>query len=608
MNKASIIWRPYFFKGGDMTDKHSVPGTFGKYSHRSLIWGKQQMVGAGTQLTAQTGMRVLSSGGNAVDAAVATAFTAGVLEPTAHYTLGGEVAFLFYDAAEDKVRSIVGQGWAPKQATIKFYNDNFGEIPSGALSTTVPGVISALLSMLKLYGTLSFEEVVKDALNFSQKGFPAYQFFSRAINTDERLQNIKKFKTTSDIFLPNGEPPKIGSMFVQEDLYKSLALMVDAEKRVIENNGTREEGIDAARDVYYKGEIASQLVSALVDLGAPYTLEDFEQYESPEEEPIKVDYREYTIYTNQTWTQGITLLQALKILEGFDLRSLGHNSAEVIHLQVEALKLAFADREKYVGDPAFVDVPVEELLSEEYCSMRRKLIDHNVARAQYGPGDPINLIAEISSEPLTQTPSYESPVFSEDGTTYLATIDSKGNMVSATPSSFAALTQGSVMGETGIIVNCRGCYFWLDPENPNCIDGHKRPRTTPCTFIIMKNEKPYMTLGTPGGDSQPQSNLQVFSNIADFGMDTQEAVEAPRYCGYSFPRSPWPHREFPYRLDLESRIDPEVISDLGKKGHKVEAIGPWGVRNGFTPLMIDPDSGVYCGGADPRKESVVLGW
>ena len=168
MNKASIIWRPYFFKGGDMTDKHSVPGTFGKYSHRSLIWGKQQMVGAGTQLTAQTGMRVLSSGGNAVDAAVATAFTAGVLEPTAHYTLGGEVAFLFYDAAEDKVRSIVGQGWAPKQATIKFYNDNFGEIPSGALSTTVPGVISALLSMLKLYGTLSFEEVVKAALNFSQ--------------------------------------------------------------------------------------------------------------------------------------------------------------------------------------------------------------------------------------------------------------------------------------------------------------------------------------------------------------------------------------------------------------------------------------------------------
>ena len=317
MNKASIIWRPYFFKGGDMTDKHSVPGTFGKYSHRSLIWGKQQMVGAGTQLTAQTGMRVLSSGGNAVDAAVATAFTAGVLEPTAHYTLGGEVAFLFYDAAEDKVRSIVGQGWAPKQATIKFYNDNFGEIPSGALSTTVPGVISALLSMLKLYGTLSFEEVVEDALNFSQKGFPAYQFFSRAINTDERLQNIKKFKTTSDIFLPNGEPPKIGSMFVQEDLYKSLALMVDAEQRVIENNGTREEGIDAARDVYYKGEIASQLVSALVDLGAPYTLEDFEQYESPEEEPIKVDYREYTIYTNQTWTQGITLLQALKILRCF---------------------------------------------------------------------------------------------------------------------------------------------------------------------------------------------------------------------------------------------------------------------------------------------------
>ena len=591
-----------------MTNTHSVSGTYGRYSHRSLIWGKHQMVGAGTQLTAQTGMRVLNSGGNAVDAAVAGALTAGVLEPTAHYTLGGEVAFLFYDAAEDRVRSIVGQGWAPKQATIEYYNKNFGEIPAGALSTTVPGVISALLTMLKLYGTFSFEDVVMDALTFSGKGFPAYQLFSRAINTEERLKNIKKFKTTSDVFLPGGAPPEIGSMFVQENLYKSLNLMVEAERTALKHGDSREEAIQAARDVYYKGEIASQLVDALVDLGAPYTLEDFSSYESPEEEPIKVDYREYTIYTNQTWTQGITLLQALKILEGFDLNSVGHNSAHTIHLQVEALKLAFADREKYVGDPAFVKVPVKELLSEEYCALRRQLIDLNVARAQYGPGDPINMIDEIVTDSTIPDVSYEAPVFSEDGTTYLATIDAMGNMVSATPSSFAALTQGSVMGDTGIIVNCRGCYFWLDPENPNCIDGHKRPRTTPCTFIIMKNGNPYMTLGTPGGDSQPQSNLQVFSNIVDFGMDIQEAVEAPRYCGYSFPRSPWPHREFPYRLDLENRIDPEVISELDEKGHKTEAIAPWGVRNGFTPLMIDPDSGVYCGGADPRKESVVLGW
>lgn len=591
-----------------MADTHMIPGTYGTYSHRPLVWGKNQMVGAGTQLTAQTGMRILSAGGNAVDAAVAGALAAGVMEPTAHYTLGGEVAFLFYDAANSKVRSIVGQGWAPMNATIEFYNQNFGEIPSGALSTTVPGVISALLSMLKLYGTMSFNEVVSDALNFAENGFPAYQLFSRSINSEERLSNIRKHKSTSDIFLPNGAPPEIGSMFVQENLARSLKLMVDAELSALKDGKSRENSIDCARDVYYKGDIAKALVKALVDHGAPYTLEDFSTYESPEEEPIKVNYRGYTIYTNQTWTQGITLLQTLKILEGFDLKSLGHNSANSIHIQVEALKLAFADRERYVGDPGFVNVPVEELLSEEYCALRRTLIDPNVARAHYGPGDPVNLICELTEESNISDVSYEPPVFSEDGTTYLATIDSLGNMVSATPSSFAALTQGAVMGETGIIVNCRGCYFWLDPENPNCIDGHKRPRTTPCTFIIMKGDKPYMTLGTPGGDSQPQSNLQVFTNIIDFEMDIQEAVEAPRYCGYSFPRSPWPHREFANRLDLESRINPEVIAVLGDKGHKVDAIAPWGVRNGFTPLMIDPITGVYCGGADPRKESVVLGW
>jgi gamma-glutamyltranspeptidase/glutathione hydrolase len=593
-----------------MSNSVNVPGTYGPYSHRPIIWGLNQMVGAGTQLTAQTGMRIMNKGGNAVDAAVASALTAGVLEPTAHYTLGGEVAFLFYDAENKVVRSIVGQGWAPKKATVDYFMENFGEIPAGVLSTTVPGVISALLKMLKLYGTMSFHEVVADALNFAQNGFPSYQLFSRAISSDERMKNINKYPETAKVFLPDGKPPEIGDLFIQKDLYRTLSLMEQEERNKLDNKASREEAIDAARDVYYKGDVAKRMVDALVALGAPYTYEDFSEYESPEEDPISVQYRGYTIYTNQTWTQGITLLQALKILEGFDLGKMGHNSAEAIHVQVEALKLAFADREKYVGDPYFVNVPVKELLSEEYCALRRKLIHASVACASYPPGDPINLLPVIDN--YTDNSAFNNsdtqPVFSEDGTTYLATIDSKGNMVSATPSSFSALAQGMILGDTGILINCRGCYFWLDPENPNCIEGHKRPRTTPCTFIILKDNKPYMTLGTPGGDSQPQSNLQVFTNIVDFGLDVQEAVEAPRYTGYSFPRSPWPHKEFPNRLDLEGRISDDVLDELKAKGHIAEAIGPWGVRNGFTPLMINESNGVYLGGADPRKESVVLGW
>jgi gamma-glutamyltranspeptidase/glutathione hydrolase len=303
------------------------------------------------------------------------------------------------------------------------------------------------------------------------------------------------------------------------------------------------------------------------------------------------------------------LLQALNILEGYDLAALGHNSPQAIHLQVEALKLAFADREAYVGDPAHVDVPVEGLLSREYAALRRDLIDLNQAQAVYPPGDPRKMLAVAPDyRPQSTAPTLEPVGGDADGTTYLATVDTQGNMVSATPSSFAGLAQGMILGDTGILINCRGCYFWLDPDNPNVLAPHKRPRTTPCTFIVLKQGQPCMTLGTPGGDSQPQSCLQVFTNIVDFGLNVQEAVEAPRFCGSSFPQSPWPHRVHPNRLQVEARLSQTVIEALSARGHRVEVVGPWGIRNGFTPILVNPETGVYHGGADPRKESVMLGW
>jgi gamma-glutamyltranspeptidase/glutathione hydrolase len=271
--------------------------------------------------------------------------------------------------------------------------------------------------------------------------------------------------------------------------------------------------------------------------------------------------------------------------------------------------LAFADRERYVGDPAHVDVPVDGLLSKAYAALRRSLIDPNVARAVYPPGDPRKMLTVAQDyQPQRVEPELTSVGGEADGTTYLATVDAQGNMVSATPSSFAALAQGMILGDTGILINCRGCYFWLDPDNPNAIAPHKRPRTTPCTFIMLKNGQPYLTLGTPGGDSQPQSNLQVLTNIVDFGFNVQDAVEAPRFCGYSFPLSPWPHRTYPNRLEVEGRVSQEVIEALQARGHRVEIVEPWGIRNGFAPILVNPETGVYHGGADPRKESVMLGW
>ena len=586
-----------------------TPGPYGEYSHRPMVWGTRGMVGGGTQLTAQTGMRILWQGGNAVDAAVASALAAGVMEPTAHYSLGGEVAFLFYDRASQAVRSVVGQGWAPQAATIDHYMSQWGEIPSGVLSTTVPGVISALLAMLAEYGAMSFNQVVESALDFAANGFPAYQLLSRAIGSQDRMTNLQKYPDSARIYLPNGRPPVLGRMFFQKDLGRTLSLMAQAEAKALAEGKTRQVGIQAARDVFYRGDPARRMVESLKYLGGLYTYEDFAEYESPLEEPISTTYRGYQIFTNRTWTQGITLLQTLNILEGFDLAALGHNSPPAIHLQVEALKLAFADREQYTGDPAFVDVPLDGLLSKEYAALRRGLISPDQAEAEYPPGDPLQMLAVASGYRRKDAAQVLDSVGGDsDGTTYLSTVDSAGNMVSATPSSFAGLAQGMILGDTGILINTRGCYFWLDPDNPNAIAPHKRPRTTPCTFIILKDGQPFMTLGTPGGDSQPQCNLQVFNNLVDFGMNVQESVEAPRFCGYSFPRSPWPHREYPNRLEIEGRIPKDLVDSLSDLGHQMEVVGPWAVRNGFAPIIVDTEAGVYHGGADPRKESVMLGW
>jgi gamma-glutamyltranspeptidase/glutathione hydrolase len=586
-----------------------TPGPQGEFAHRPIIWGTRGMVGGGTQLTAQTGIRILWQGGNAVDAAVAAAFAAGVLEPSAHYSLGGEVACLFYDRSSQQVRSVVGQGWAPRAATAEHYLATWREIPSGILSTTVPGVVSALLTMLSHYGTMSFRQVVESALSFARDGFPTYQLLHRTIGSADRLANLRQYPDSARIYLPNGKPPALGSRFMQPDLGRTLALMVEAEQQALGQGQSREIALQAARDVFYKGDVARRMVRALRDLGGVYTYDDFAEYTSPLEEPLSTTYRGYELFTNRTWSQGITLLQTLNILEGYDLAAMGHNSSQAIHVQVEALKLAFADRERYVGDPAHVEVPVDGLLSMEYAALRRGLIDPNQAQAAYPPGDPRKMLAVAPDyRPQQVAPSLEPVAGDADGTTYLATVDVQGNMVSATPSSFAGLTQGMILGDTGILINCRGCYFWLDADNPNVLAPHKRPRTTPCTFIVLKQGQPFMTLGTPGGDSQPQSCLQVFTNIVDFGLNVQEAVEAPRFCGASFPQSPWPHRTYPNRLEVEGRFSPALVEALNARGHRVEVVGPWGIRNGFAPILVNSETGVYHGGADPRKESVMLGW
>ncbi|MCZ6681391.1 MAG: gamma-glutamyltransferase, partial [Candidatus Poribacteria bacterium] len=243
-----------------------------------------------------------------------------------------------------------------------------------------------------------------------------------------------------------------------------------------------------------------------------------------------------------------------------------------------------------------------------YAALRRSILNTDTAQATYPPGDPRGMQAVADGQPASERSLTLHPPSDPDGTTHLAVVDVFGNMVSATPSTFAGLSQGMVLGDTGIMINCRGCYFWLAPDTPNALAPRKRPRTTPCTFIVLKEGHPLMTLGTPGGDSQAQSSLQVFTNIVDFQLNVQEAVAAPRFCSLSFPQSPWPHGVAPNRLVLEGRISPEVAARLKNKGHLVEITGAWGIINGFAPILVNAACGVYQGGADPRRETAMLGW
>ena len=282
--------------------------------------------------------------------------------------------------------------------------------------------------MLAEYGTMRFGQVAKDALALAVEGFASYQLFCQTLATPERVANLKKYPASARVFLPDGVPPKLGCIFRQPDLGHTLSLMVQAEEKALDCGKSREVAIQAARDVFYKGNIARRMVDALQALGGLYTLDDFAEYSSSLEEPISTTYRGYEIYTNRTWTQGIVLLQTLNILESYDRASLGHNRSQAMHLQVEALKLAFADRERYAGDPSFVDVPVEGLLSKRYAALRRSILNTDTAQATYPPGDPRRMRAVADGQPAFERSLTPHPPSDPDGTTHLAVVDVFGNM------------------------------------------------------------------------------------------------------------------------------------------------------------------------------------
>jgi gamma-glutamyltranspeptidase/glutathione hydrolase len=571
---------------------------------RPVIRGRHAAVASMKAEATEAARRILDAGGNAFDAAVAGQAALGVTDFSLN-GVGSDAVLLVYDAREKKVYSINAEPRAPKLATIEWYQkNNGGKIPEsdGLLSGGIPGVVDAWYILLDRWGTMSFEQVLQPAIDLAENGFPLSERGAGYIAGDTK---ILKYPTTTKIYLPNGHAPKAGEILRNPDLARTLKKLVEAEKE--KRSSSRHEGLKAARDRFYKGDIAHDLAVFSEANGGLFRYEDFAEYTAKVEDPISINYRGYQVYKNPSASQGPTELFALNLLEGYDLKALGHNSADFLHTSVEAVKLAMADREKYLGDMDFIKIPYAGLLSKDYARDRRKLIDPAKASLDLRPGDPEKFSANSPELDRPVHPELNGHASHVGDTSYIAVIDKDRNMVSFEPSLHELFGTGVVMGDTGILFNCRGDYYSLIRGEANALEPGKRPRSTLQSTLIMKDGQPYGILGSPGGDDQTMRTMQTLINMVDFGMNIQQAIEAPRWSSRSFPASPFPHTMYPGDMSVEARIPEPVRQSLIAKGHKLRVAPPWSLGSNGG-IIIDSSTGVLSAGADPRVDAYAWAW
>jgi gamma-glutamyltranspeptidase/glutathione hydrolase len=563
------------------------------------VRGTREMVGAANNFEVEAGFRLLTQGGNAVDAAVAATLAASVTEQS-RFGIGGEMPMLIKMKGKPPV-AVSGVGVAPALATVEFYRNRKPEpwedpnrmppIPSqGILAATVPGVFDGLMLALEKYGTRSFADVAAPAIEYAD-GFPLGEEFAAFIRNNRAL--LALWPASQAFFLPNGEPPARAEIFRQPALAKTLRSLVLVEKKT---RGDRARKIRAVRDHFYQGPLARQIAEFSENNGGLIRFADMQAFHAEIDEPRSVTYRGYTIVKPGFWTQGPVMLQALNLLEGFDLKAMGHNSPEYLHTVVEAAKLAFADRDRYYGDPKFSRIPEQILLSKDYAAERRKLIDPARASMDHRPGN-------IGDAPPAPSPITGSGHNSVQDTTCVNAADRFGNVVSVTPS--GAWLPSVIAGDTGVPFSTRLQTLLTTEGHANTLAPGKRPRVTLSPTLVLKDGEPYLALSTPGGDNQDQAMLQVLLNILDFGMTPQEAVESPRFQTEHFYSSFAGHEFVPGRLNIENRIARATVERLNALGHRVQVTGEW--SNGSAPTVIQFAHGVLNGGADPRRSRFIFG-
>jgi gamma-glutamyltranspeptidase / glutathione hydrolase len=568
---------------------------------RTIVQGTHGMVAAEHPLEAMAGFEALRSGGNAFDAALAMFYMTGVVEQ--HQAgLGGDCFVLAYVAKEHKVTLFNGTGPAPKLATLAAYR-KLGEIPvTGPYASSVPGAVAGFEMAFKKYGTLDRAALLKPAIEAAAGGHALSEW--SATNYVEALPVLLKYPASVKALLPGGKPPRAGDLFPQKDLARTLEILArDGEES------------------FYRGPLARMIGESYQRAGGFLRADDLAGFHAEQTEPVHTNYKGYEIYEAAPNSQGVVLLMALNILEGVDLKALRHNSPAYLHVVTEALKLAFADRDQYIADPKFTDVPISGLLSKQYAAARRALIrnDHAI-RGMAPAGDPRGMKAlrpnaTVQYEDAAQNlQGSESSRTGQGETSSFSIADRFGNLVSVTHSVNGTFGAGIVVDGGGFVLNNRLPCFYLDDGNVNLLAPGKRTRHTINPALALKDGKPFLAWNTPGGDNQPQAMLQAFLNVVEFGMNVQQAVEAPTVTSTSFHDSVYPH-PIAGTLVIPKILASQVGTALAAKGHHVSVTPlqkPYGQQpsgaGAVKMVRIDPQTGVFAGGVSPAKDDYVIGW
>jgi len=543
--------------------KNKTPTSFPQ-RNRPVTMAPHGLVVSPHYLASQAGVDILKKGGTAVDAAIATNAVLNVVYP--HMCgIGGDAFWLIYDAARKDLVFLNASGRSPYAANIDYFRKaGLNTIPlRGLLAVTVPGAVDGWFEAHGRLGKLSLTSLLEPAIEYAREGYPITHILSFKIQ--EASGELSQFRTSQDLFLPDGKVPQPGNLLTNRGLARSLEKIA-------------QEG----REVFYKGEIAREIVKFSRENGGLLDEKDFNDMKSTWGKPVSTTYRGYAVFETAPNSQGLSALMILNLLEGYDLPSMGYHSPDCIHLMIEAKKVAFADRTRYISDPEMVKIPIHELLSKDYASRRRPLICNDRA-------------ADVSAI---------FPGSLGRDTIYLCVVDGAGNAVSLIQSLYFSFGSAVVAGDTGILLQNRGAYFSLDPNHANCLQPHKRTFHTLMASMTFKDGKPFMIFGTSGADGQPQTHVQVMTSVFDFGLDIQTAIEAPRWLsGRRLINQP------EGSLTVEGRFSAKTIEELKRRGHQVDIVEDWSSVMGCAHgIIIHPDNGLRMGGSDPRSDGAAIGY